>query len=215
MLRRDFFKTIISISTIAGISAEADTSFQSIEKYKITPKNKTIVKKNIYKDQRRQQRKLELARKPKNNIYLLKMYNPNTKEILISKFKKNEKISTNTMDKIDYFFRDFRESKTKSIDEQLIKKLANLFQKTKTGKYIVIHSAYRTKKTNKLLKELGYKTAKNSMHLKGKALDFHVKGKSAESLFKMARIMKFGGVGYYPNQDFIHLDTGRVRYWIS
>jgi len=25
--------------------------------------------------------------------------------------------------------------------------------------------------------------------------------------------MQAGGVGYYPHQDFMHLDVGRVRSW--
>jgi uncharacterized protein YcbK (DUF882 family) len=24
---------------------------------------------------------------------------------------------------------------------------------------------------------------------------------------------KAGGVGYYPESDFVHMDVGRVRYW--
>jgi len=28
-----------------------------------------------------------------------------------------------------------------------------------------------------------------------------------------ARNLKLGGVGYYPTSDFVHVDTGRVRYW--
>jgi len=25
--------------------------------------------------------------------------------------------------------------------------------------------------------------------------------------------MKLGGVGIYPQSNFVHVDTGRVRYW--
>jgi uncharacterized protein YcbK (DUF882 family) len=25
--------------------------------------------------------------------------------------------------------------------------------------------------------------------------------------------LRGGGVGYYPHSDFIHIDTGRIRYW--
>jgi len=25
--------------------------------------------------------------------------------------------------------------------------------------------------------------------------------------------MGHGGVGFYPQSDFVHLDNGRVRYW--
>jgi uncharacterized protein YcbK (DUF882 family) len=28
-----------------------------------------------------------------------------------------------------------------------------------------------------------------------------------------ARSLKLGGVGYYPASNFVHVDTGRVRFW--
>jgi uncharacterized protein YcbK (DUF882 family) len=28
-----------------------------------------------------------------------------------------------------------------------------------------------------------------------------------------ARSLQLGGVGYYPASNFVHVDTGRVRYW--
>ena len=28
-----------------------------------------------------------------------------------------------------------------------------------------------------------------------------------------ARSLNRGGVGYYPKPNFVHVDTGRIRYW--
>ena len=28
-----------------------------------------------------------------------------------------------------------------------------------------------------------------------------------------AASLKLGGVGFYPSSNFVHVDTGRVRYW--
>ncbi|MDH5558052.1 MAG: DUF882 domain-containing protein, partial [Alphaproteobacteria bacterium] len=28
-----------------------------------------------------------------------------------------------------------------------------------------------------------------------------------------AKSLQAGGVGYYPKSNFIHVDTGRVRFW--
>jgi uncharacterized protein YcbK (DUF882 family) len=33
------------------------------------------------------------------------------------------------------------------------------------------------------------------------------------TLRRAALALRRGGVGYYPNSDFIHVDTGRVRQW--
>jgi uncharacterized protein YcbK (DUF882 family) len=47
----------------------------------------------------------------------------------------------------------------------------------------------------------------------GKAIDIRIPGYSTRQLRNVARKMKTGGVGYYPKSNFIHIDTGRVRYW--
>ena len=46
-----------------------------------------------------------------------------------------------------------------------------------------------------------------------KAIDFRIPGFSTRHLRNVARKMKGGGVGYYPKSDFVHVDTGHVRYW--
>ena len=33
------------------------------------------------------------------------------------------------------------------------------------------------------------------------------------SVFFLVEAVYFGGVGYYPDSDFLHVDTGRVRFW--
>jgi uncharacterized protein YcbK (DUF882 family) len=51
------------------------------------------------------------------------------------------------------------------------------------------------------------------MHMDGKAIDIRMPGKNLAQLHKAAMSMKAGGVGYYPDSQFVHMDTGRVRYW--
>ena len=45
----------------------------------------------------------------------------------------------------------------------------------------------------------------------GKAADFYIPGVPMAHLQKAARALKGGGVGLY--KQFIHVDTGRVRFW--
>jgi uncharacterized protein YcbK (DUF882 family) len=49
--------------------------------------------------------------------------------------------------------------------------------------------------------------------MKGMAIDVRLPGYDTAQLRKAAVAMKGGGVGYYSSSDFVHLDTGRVRYW--
>ena len=36
---------------------------------------------------------------------------------------------------------------------------------------------------------------------------------SSNNLRDSARSLKLGGVGFYPSSNFVHVDTGRVRFW--
>ena len=49
--------------------------------------------------------------------------------------------------------------------------------------------------------------------MQGKAVDIRLRGFNTNQLRNKAMAMKVGGVGYYRRSDFIHLDTGRARYW--
>ncbi|HEV3484974.1 MAG TPA: DUF882 domain-containing protein, partial [Vicinamibacterales bacterium] len=55
--------------------------------------------------------------------------------------------------------------------------------------------------------------ASKSLHMVGKAIDIRVPGVKLDHVRGAARSLKLGGVGYYPDSNFVHVDTGRVRYW--
>ena len=52
----------------------------------------------------------------------------------------------------------------------------------------------------------------NSLHTFGKTIDIRL-GHKLSDLRAAALSLQMGGVGYYPSSDFVHLDTGRVRFW--
>ena len=69
------------------------------------------------------------------------------------------------------------------------------------------NSAYRSAVHNK---NIG--GSRNSMHLQGKAFDIPIKGKmTREKLHIVADHVGFTGIGDY--DTFVHVDTGRKRYW--
>jgi uncharacterized protein YcbK (DUF882 family) len=47
----------------------------------------------------------------------------------------------------------------------------------------------------------------------GKAIDIRLPGVKLDHLRSAAASLKLGGVGFYPSSNFVHVDTGRVRYW--
>jgi len=74
---------------------------------------------------------------------------------------------------------------------------------------IVVHSGYRTPQTNARTEG----AAKESYHMFGKAVDFHVPGVDMAYLANVGWACPIsGGIGYYPG-GWVHLDTGPKRYW--
>jgi uncharacterized protein YcbK (DUF882 family) len=49
--------------------------------------------------------------------------------------------------------------------------------------------------------------------MKGMAIDVRLPHQDLDKLRQAAIGLRLGGVGYYPGSDFVHLDTGRVRFW--
>jgi hypothetical protein len=73
-------------------------------------------------------------------------------------------------------------------------------------------SAYRTPETNAMLARSMLGVAERSQHLHGRALDIYLPARLDDAMLA-ARALRRGGVGWYPNSHFIHLDTGPVRNW--
>jgi uncharacterized protein YcbK (DUF882 family) len=80
------------------------------------------------------------------------------------------------------------------------------------GTYEII-SAYRSPKTNEMLRGSSSGVAENSQHLLGKAIDVRLRNVNTSELRDAAVALQRGGVGYYKDSDFVHVDTGRVRRW--
>ena len=49
--------------------------------------------------------------------------------------------------------------------------------------------------------------------MEGMAIDIRLPGVPVADLRDAAISLGVGGVGFYPRNHFVHLDTGRVRYW--
>lgn len=111
------------------------------------------------------------------------------------------------------FLRDYRTGDIHPIDFRLMDILHSIQRETGSkGVYEVI-SGYRSPKTNSLLRERSFGVAKNSLHLKGQAIDVRLTDLKTRDLRDVAISLKAGGVGYYAKSDFVHLDTGKIRAW--
>ncbi len=143
----------------------------------------------------------------------LSFYHTHTGKNLVIEYHNGHGYSNSALDEINRFLCDFRTGEIHPIDKNLLDALFVLQQKTGIENDFEIISAYRSPKTNALLRKKSSGVAKRSLHMQGKAIDIRLKGYNTRRLRELAMAMKVGGVGYYRRSDFIHMDTGRVRYW--
>ena len=114
---------------------------------------------------------------------------------------------------IDYLLRDHRTDKVSRIDAGALDIMFALREKFPVMQPLEIISGYRSPETNQLLRGTSSGVAKRSYHMLGQAVDLRLPGVSLKTLRKAALQMRRGGVGYYPDSNFIHIDTGPVRSW--
>jgi len=119
---------------------------------------------------------------------------------------------------LNHGLRDWRTNEATAMDPQLMLLLSAIRDKLGVAPQtrIDLISGYRSPHTNAALRAAGGEhtgVASKSQHMLGKATDIHMPGVSLENLHLAALSMKGGGVGYYPKDGFVHVDTGRVRTW--
>ena len=118
------------------------------------------------------------------------------------------------LDQLNHFLRDHYTQEVGVMDPQLYDILHALHRELGARKPYEVISGYRSPKTNEHLRvSRGGGVAPRSLHMDGKAMDVRLPGVPLDQLRDAAVAMQFGGVGYYPRDQFVHLDTGRVRTW--
>jgi uncharacterized protein YcbK (DUF882 family) len=143
----------------------------------------------------------------------LAFYHTHTGERLRVTYAANGTYVPEALAEIDNFLRDFRTGDVHRMDPQLLDILHALRVRAGgRGTYEII-SAYRSPLTNEMLRDRSNGVAKRSLHMDGKAMDVRLVGAKLDRLRDEALALQAGGVGYYPQSEFIHVDTGRVRRW--
>lgn len=108
--------------------------------------------------------------------------------------------------------RDVKSDRVTEMDIHLLDSLV-LMQRwlaySGVNKPLRITSGFRTAAHNQSIEG----AARNSKHVQGEAVDFWSQEMDALTLARMGAILGRGGVGFYPNRNFVHLDSGEVRRW--
>ena len=143
----------------------------------------------------------------------LRLYNVHTSEALTAVYWRDGAYLPEGLAKISYHLRDFRTGGVKPIDPTLLNILHQLASSIEFDRPINVISGYRTPATNAMLAARSSKVAPNSFHMRGQAIDIRLPGFATTGARDIALGISKGGVGYYPESDFIHLDTGPIRAW--
>lgn len=116
--------------------------------------------------------------------------------------------------KLNHFLRDHYSNEVGVMDPALYDLMYRIKADLGVSQSYEVISGYRSPKTNdRLRKTRGGGVAKRSLHMQGKAIDIRLPGVPLKELRDAALAQKGGGVGYYPRDGFVHIDTGRVRSW--
>ncbi|MGO8755213.1 MAG: DUF882 domain-containing protein [Gallionellaceae bacterium] len=143
----------------------------------------------------------------------LSLYNLHTGENLKTTYWMEGEYIPESLSDINHLLRDFRNGEIKPIDPGLLDLLHAITLGLGTSKAIQLVSGYRSPATNALLHAHSSGVAKHSLHMDGMAADIRIPGHDLRELHKVAVAMHGGGVGYYAQSDFVHVDVGHVRYW--
>jgi len=143
----------------------------------------------------------------------LRLYNTHTGEKLSVTYWANGYYLKEGLEQLNHHLRDHRQNQSTQMDRALFDQLWLLQKETgSTGTFEVI-SGYRSPKTNALLRKNSSGVARKSYHMQGRAIDVRLSDVPLTTACATAKNLKLGGVGFYSNSNFIHIDTGPVRSW--
>ncbi len=141
--------------------------------------------------------------------------NSHTEESFSGVYRVGDKYLPEAFERINYVLRDFRTQEVFPMDPHIIDIISIIERKMGVETPLHVLSGYRSPKTNAMLGRKSRAVASNSFHMYGQALDIRFPDHSTRKLRNVARSLEAGGVGYYPRSNFVHVDTGTVRTWVS
>ena len=143
----------------------------------------------------------------------LSLFNTHTNENLAVSYCRNGSYCSKGLAQINQIMRDHRSGDVRAIDTKLLDILYRLTDRLDQPGPFHIISGYRSQATNALLRRQSRGVARRSFHTQGMAIDIRIPDLQTNKLHTEALKLNAGGVGYYPESDFIHLDCGPIRNW--
>jgi uncharacterized protein YcbK (DUF882 family) len=117
------------------------------------------------------------------------------------------------MREINHFMRDVRNGATRVIDPRTVDIIAATHRMLDVSEPYMLLSGYRSPATNAALRARSRRVAKDSLHMRGQAVDLRLRSRSVSQMARAAEACASGGVGRYSRSNFVHMDCGPVRTW--
>lgn len=146
--------------------------------------------------------------------YRLNLYHTHTNERIDIVYRRGDTYIPEAIDRLDHFLRDHRTGDVRTLDPRVFDLLYDVTAALgRAGQEIDIICGYRTPWSNEFLRRTTSGVAQHSRHIEGQAIDIRIPGVSTARLRDTALALGRGGVGYYPQSAFVHVDVGPVRHW--
>ena len=114
---------------------------------------------------------------------------------------------------ISWTLRDYHNDQVRSFDPNVLDQLYALQVQMGLRQPVSVISGYRSPITNGALRQNSRGVARNSLHMQAMAMDLRLPDGRVSDLYRAACSLGAGRVGYYPGSNFVHIDSGPVRYW--
>jgi uncharacterized protein YcbK (DUF882 family) len=148
--------------------------------------------------------------------YRLRFYHTHTNQRLDIVYRRGENYLPEALTALDHYLRDHRTGEVHHFDPHLFDLLYELTGSLNdSGGEIDVVCGYRTPWSNEFLRTRSAHTgvARHSLHMQAVAIDIRLPGIATAAVRDAALRLQRGGVGYYRDSNFVHLDVGRVRRW--
>ena len=146
--------------------------------------------------------------------YHLRLFHTHTGERLDVIYRRGDQYVPEALTRLDEYLRDHRTGDVHHYDPRVFDLLHELTAKLGPPDFeIAVVCGYRSPWSNEFLRTHGHGVALHSLHMQAMAIDIRIPGVKTSRLRDAALELHRGGVGYYAQSDFVHVDVGRVRRW--
>jgi len=147
----------------------------------------------------------------------MSLYNIHTGESLREVYWADGHYIREVVRDINWLLRDHHSDEVRAMNAGVLDVLGRLRDRLECHDPVHVVCGYRSAATNHRMWLEGNGVASNSYHIHGMAVDMRCERRDLrqvrDAALSLAERARLGGVGYYPESDFVHVDCGPQRTW--